>query len=50
MGGTLVSQRPHHPPGNDQSAHEHGEAVQSVTDLFAKSFAQCNSKYHRREK
>jgi len=34
-----MPQRPHDPASHEQSAHEHGEAVQAVAELVARSFA-----------
>ena len=42
-----VPQRPHHPARHNQSAHEHGEAVEAVTNLFARNFALRDSENHR---
>ena len=44
-----MPQRPHHPPRHQQSTHKHGEAVQAVTHLVARSFALGDSENHRGE-
>lgn len=45
----LVSQSPHHPPRHDQSAHKHGEAVQTVAELVARIVAHGDAENDRGE-